>query len=558
MPKLKEKFLAKQNMTSYSLFIGEAFYYFLGKAMVAQTKQVDDEILFDVQRPRYRLRLRLENDDLECRADLELLPASAKPAKDAPVEKESGEDTGLDTRLLRSDMPRVDEMLGLLKELGIVETVDRAEVEGLCVNAADGVGAKNVLLARGIPPVCGEDGWFEMFFKEGDAQPEYYEDEKGRVDLRTLHTCTEIQPEQKLGVVHGPKAGINGLTVRGELLPATAGKTFDLIAGPGVLLKYNRRIAFAAKAGRALLDRKTLSVVDEIVIPGNLDLRVGNINFHGFVEVRGDVPDDFSIKATRGMLIRGNVGACRLEAEGPIDIGSMSGRGAGQIICQGGLKAKYLNQVQVSCYGHVWVSNEIRNSHIKATGQILVERGVIIGGKCTALEGIEARELGAASGVRTHVVAGRYFPDVDRFDYLHQRRSEIEQQLKLITDALGPLEQGRSLRGLLENASEQRLNILNQQWEKLEKEKLGVDAEIHVSSHQLISSRNPKINVHKVIKEGVVVCLGQSTERFSFDLAGPVTLIENTREGGIRHLGLSPLSQSALVLEKEFLQQEQR
>jgi len=458
---------------------------------------------------------------------------------------------------LRSATPSVDEMLRLLKLLGIEQTVDRAAVEGLCVNAADGVGAKNVLLAEGVPPVSGEDGWFEMLFKGGDAAPEYYEDEKGRVDLRTLHTCTEIQPEQKLGVVHAAKAGINGMSVKGEVLPVAAGKGFDLIAGTGVRLKYNRRIAFAAKAGRALLDRKTLSVVDEIVIPGNLDLRVGNIDFHGFVEVRGDVLDDFSIKATRGMLIRGNVGACRLEAEGPIEIGSMSGHGTGQIVCEGLLKAKYLNQVQVSCYGNVCVSNEIRNSQIKATGQILVERGVIIGGKCTALEGIEVRELGAASGVRTHVVAGRYFPDVDRFDYLHQRRAEIDQQLKLITDALGPLEQVRNIGGRLEKVSEQRLNILNQQWEKLEEEKAHVNAEIHVSSHQIISSRNPKINVHKVIKDGVVVCLGQSTEKFRCDLAGPVTLIENTREGGIRHLRLTPLSASALVLEKELLQQEQ-
>jgi uncharacterized protein (DUF342 family) len=528
--------------------------------MIAQTDQTAGKVLLEVQRPRYRLRLCLEKDGLECRADLDLLPPSSKPpledTTEPPVAGEPDEEDKLDTRFLRSDTPSVDEMLRLLKMFGIDETVDRAEVEGLCVNAADGVGAKNVLLAQGVAPVGGEDGWFEMFFKHGDARPEYYEDEKGRVDLRTLHTCTEIKPEQKLGVVHGPKAGKNGMTVRGEVLPAAAGKAFDLIAGTGVHLKYNRRIAFATKAGRALLDRKTLSVVDELVITGNLDLGVGNINFHGFVEVRGDVLDDFSIKATRGMRISGNVGACRLEAEGPIEIGSMSGGGTGQIICHGLLKAKYLNQVQVSCYGHVCVTNEIRHSQIKATGQILVERGVIIGGKCTALEGIEARELGAASGVRTHLVAGRYFPDVDRFDYLHRRRVEIDQQLKLITDALGPLEQGRSLRGLLENASEQRLIILNQQWEKLEEEKARVDAEIRVSSHQIISSRNPKINVHKVIKEGVVVCLGQASERFSSDLAGPVSLIENSREGTIRHLGLSPLSQSALVLEKELLQLE--
>jgi hypothetical protein len=52
----------------------------------------------------------------------------------------------------------------------------------------------------------------------------------------------------------------------------------------------------------------------------------------------------------------------------------------------------------------------------------------------------------------------------------------------------------------------------------------------------------------------VVVCLGQSSEKFTRERSGPLTLIENTREGGLRHLSHSPLNQSAILLEKQILQ----
>ncbi len=186
------------------------------------------------------------------------------------------------------------------------------------------------------------------------------------------------------------------------------------------------------------------------MIAGDLDLKTGNIDFHGFVEIRGDVPDDFSIKASKGMKISGNVGACRLEAGGPVEIGSMAGKEIGQILCHGDLKASYLNLASVACHGNVLASNEIRNSQIKSTGQIIVERGSIIGGKAVALEGIEAKILGAMSCVLTQLVAGVYFPDVDRFDYLHQRLRELNAQIKAIHDALGPLKHINNLNEALQ------------------------------------------------------------------------------------------------------------
>ena len=192
-----------------------------------------------------------------------------------------------------------------------------------------------------------------------------------------------------------------------RLIPASP---CQLTAGEGVELKFNDRAAFATKAGRAVYDRNRLSVVDSILVRGNVDLTIGNINFNGSVEIKGDVPDDFDVKSSQDLVVRGTAGACHIESGGSMTLGSMAGKEIGEIVCKGDLHVGYLNQVTVHCFGDVIVKNEIRNSLVKATGRVVVERGAIIGGETIAYCGIEASILGAVSGLRTVLAAGRYFP----------------------------------------------------------------------------------------------------------------------------------------------------
>ena len=521
------------------------------------------DLLLEVVRPGYHLRLRLANQQMECRGDLDVkLPPFGAGGENEPVFPPAEEMVSAEPRPWDSNPPAEslspEKLLEFLRQCGIQDNIDLAAVQDFCAAGEQGHCRQSMLLASGQNPIAGKDGWFEMAVKIAGDQVDFEEDARGNVDLRTLHTFTEIEPGQKLGTVHPPKEGTAGRTVHGLPIPAEPGKPYKLVAGDGVVLKYGDRVAFAEKAGRALFDQQRLSVVDELVISGDLSLKVGNLDFHGFIEIKGDVPDEFSVKAKKGLRITGTIGACQIESGGPLEIGSMAGKETGQIICHGDLKASFLNQVKVACYGNVQVSNEIRNSSIKATGKIVVERGSIVGGKCLALEGIEARILGTTSGLKTHLSAGIYFPDADRFDYLRERLKQVNKQLKTIHAAIGPLERFREKGALLDKASELRLSILNQQWEKLEQEKDDCHAELEASRPQVFSNCNPKINALKAIKEGVTVSLGQSVEEFKTEISGPVSLIENAHHGsGLLHLKYSPLSKLAAVITAELREKEQ-
>lgn len=524
---------------------------------------VDDDILFVEENSKYRFCLKLENEELECRANIEIFPPGDPSAEEHVTEDgqdDSANSHNANTATVDDCLPRQPdpiitppELIWFLQQNNIVQTIDYAAIYDFCAAIETGLQPEPTIMARGIEPVSGDDGWFELTVKISGEEAEFKEDKEGNVDLRTRNAFSEIEPDQKLGIVHPPAEGISGITVQGLPIPAASGHPFELIAGEGVVLKYNNRIAFATKSGRALLEKNTLSVVDQLIVPGDVDLSIGNIDFHGFVEIKGEVPDDFSVTATKGIQISGPVGACHLESAGSIEITSMAGKGVGEIVCHGDLRAKFLNQVSVIAFGDVEVANEIRNCRIKSTGKIVVERGGIIGGKCTAMDGIEAKILGTDSGQKTRLVAGVYFPDVDRFEYLREQLHNIGRQIKSINDALGPLKALLKKDRNIAEAACQRLRILNGQLVKLHEDKDKFNAEIAASKPQEFSTQNPKINVLKSLKEGVCITLGESTEEIKIARSGPMSIIENTQNGGLRFLSLTAMSVAARQIEEEIL-----
>lgn len=515
--------------------------------------------LFVQEGPGYSLTLCLERDQLDCLAVIDLLPVEpVEPVAEAgqhdpdelPPETEAPSS-------IASPVLTPPDIFWFLQQNNIIRTIDYSAVYEYCAELELGRAPGPSVLARGVEPQKGADGWLELTVKTSGEEASFAEDAKGRMDLRTLNAYSEIEPGQKLGIIHPPQQGTPGMTAHGLPIPAEAGNSYQLTAGEGVELKYNDRIVFATKAGRALLEKQCLSVVDQLVVPGDLDMSVGNIDFNGFVEIRGDVPDDFSIRSTKGIKVGGHVGACRVESDGSIEMTSMAGKETGRIICRGDLRAKFLNQVDVRCFGDILISNEIRNSKVRATGRIVVERGSIIGGKTIALEGIETRSLGTGSGQRTRLIAGVFFPDAERFDYLREQLQNVNRQIDAINEALAPLKAALKKRPEQQgSAEEKRLKILNEQLARLFAEKKHFSAEIAASKPQEFTRKNPKINVLKELLEGVSITLGKSTEEIKITRSGPMSIIENSREGGLRYLSLSPMPVTAMSIEEELLAKE--
>lgn len=448
------------------------------------------------------------------------------------------------------------ELISLLRKNDIARSVDLEQVAIFCSEAAQGEDPQNFILARGIRPIDGDDGWFELIVATGNEEALPPVDEKGRVDFKAVQSFSNVEQNQQIGEIHLPTAGVDGETITEAPIRAKAGEPSKLIAGEGVQINPEGTQAIATRAGRAVFDKNTLSVLDEFLVSGNVDLSVGHVTFNGFVVVKGDVLDDFNITAAKGVDITGAVGSCRIKSGGPVTIGTMAGRGSGSIICDGDLQARYLNQVTVECHGNISISHEVRNSTLKATGWIDVAKGIITGGQAVALEGIEAKILGARAGVKTYATSGVYFPEEDRLQFLKSQLKSTGKQVTTISETLTVLDKNplKNSRKALQEAIEMRLAILKKRAGKLAANQKEFSEELKSFKREEHPTANPKINVLNVAKEGVVIVFGETLTTLSHEISGPASIVEDTQQGGIRSTVYSPLAISVGDMEEELLE----
>lgn len=522
--------------------------------------------LFKVENKNYSLALYADESFLECWARAEIYSdVSQTDTFDAGV----SDNIGMEIDMLQSEADTASatlsvqpvlkphKLISILKTLGIRANIDFATLYEFCADISSGIDPEPVILARGIAPQKGADGWLDLKVKISGSGIDLHENKHGYIDHKNLNNFTDILPGQKLAIIRSAHEGTPGISIQGLPIAADSGEPYPLTIGEGVTLKYNNRVAFATKSGKAVYEQHTLKIVDHVKINGDVDLSVGDIDFNGVVEISGDVPDDFDVKASKELYIKGAVGACQIESGGDMEINSMAGKEIGTIICHGTLKARFLNQVNVYCYGDVIVNSEIRHCRIKSTGSIIVEHGSIIGGSCVAFSGVEVQNIGAVCTVETMVSSGIYFPDEDRFTYLHKRRKQIEQQLKSINEATEPLQRLIQNKPSLAATARKRLKILKEQLIKLRRDKIRTKAELRTSRLQHPPGRNPKINIHRKLYEGVTLRLGETRSHLRQELQGPISVIENITNGEFHYTNLSDLAVPAAELSQQLALKEQ-
>ena len=458
----------------------------------------------------YQLILSLSKDEMECRAHLEVKADGTTPTR--------------------------DELLGYLAADGITTGIDEEAIPLLLREARPGKSA-NGLLAAGMQPILGDDGKLAFSFDTSDqstAETAADEDpEKRQIDFRAVQKFINVDADQEIGRILPPTNGTPGKTVRGKPVPSEPGKPLLLKLGQNVRSGGdNNDILYAEIHGRVKQEGDTIHVVEEYVVDGDVDFSIGNIRFNGFVEVRGDVLDGFQVSASKGLKITGNVGACRLISHGNIEFCGMDGQGQGKgsILCGGSITAHFIHDSAVECWGNMLVDVELRNCSIHCRGSLTT--GVLAGGDCVTLAGLEAKKLGAPSAVKTVVHSGVDYHDLDRMHILLEQLDELQQKIAKTKDL-------------------QEITTLSEKKQQLGRVMLDVRA------HRPTGS-NPKINIKDRIHEGVTIYLGDAVEEFSTELSGPISLIENSRDGGLRRLSLSDLEVLASDLEKAWLENDER
>lgn len=289
---------------------------------------------------------------------------------------------------------------------------------------------EKILIAEGYPAVNGEDAQIRQYIVDSPKPQVIDNDRVNHYELNLIH---HINEGGWLGDRKDPTPGTPGKTVTGKTIKPIPGKMLPLLYDRvSVREEYKDGVTtlYARKSGAVLYRGDRITVYDYMEIKGDVDFRVGNVDFDGFLTVKGTVEDNFMVCADRDIEIMGEYGvgaANKIESRnGNIYIkGGIAGKGKATIRCTRNLYVKYLKDVDVICDGTVYIGFYSMNANIRAK-QVIVEsiKGRITGGKIHADIRVEAAEIGNRAETRTII-------QVNGFD-----RGTLKAQLDYIVDRL--------------------------------------------------------------------------------------------------------------------------
>jgi hypothetical protein len=193
-----------------------------------------------------------------------------------------------------------------------------------CSNGVKSCDENKIVIATGIPAKPGKDGQVELLFTSDPKVPIVAEEDE-TVDFRKRYIFTSVDAGEILAVRHLPKPGYSGTSVSGDIIVPPKPCDCILCAGEGAVLTKDGKRAVAARPGRPTVSRRRdwvkVSVVNELVHSGDIDLSSGNIVFKGDILILGNVTDGMLAESCQNIRIKGLVSGARVQATGSISVG---------------------------------------------------------------------------------------------------------------------------------------------------------------------------------------------------------------------------------------------
>lgn len=291
---------------------------------------------------------------------------------------------------------------------------------------------ENICVAKWDMPQNGVDGTIKYFYNiESHAAP--VENENGIVDYKNLGLVRNITAGTPIAAITLPTDGEPGKDVMGRVVLQKKGVPVKVNVGQGTSLINDGKEIIAAVDGNLVYKNGAFHVEETLVINGDVDVSSGNIDFIGAVTIKGSVFEGFRVTSKRDININGSVNGAELSADGNIfvKIGSINS----EIECKGDIKLGFCENSKVHAEGNVesasFVGGEIfADKKIIASG-----KGVIMGGKYTALDGIEASVIGSEKYAKTLVTLGNNAVLSEERDKLEKQIAELEDK----ADQLGKM-----------------------------------------------------------------------------------------------------------------------
>lgn len=196
------------------------------------------------------------------------------------------------------------EVLEKLKELQITHGVDYEAISLACAASSEG----EILIAKGIPPLSGENGRFHLI-NNIEVKKQMKERLDGTVDFREIQGFPSVDYGQIIGEVLPPIEGKPGINIKGEVISPEPVHPLQLKVGTGVLLVEDTKVV-AIESGQPEVNISgpitTVSVTPKLIFNKDVTLETGNIRYMGAIEINGSIQDGMSVEAKGNIFVTGN------------------------------------------------------------------------------------------------------------------------------------------------------------------------------------------------------------------------------------------------------------
>jgi len=429
-------------------------------------------------------------------------------------------DSGVEAKLVSSSDTIIESLpieyiKALLDKKGIVYGVDDQVLQNISAHPNEYLNQEPII-AKGVLAEDGENASIEWIVLEQKQEkgPRILED--GTVDFYSVNKIINVTKGQLLAKKILRTDGKEGTSVYGKSIIPKKGKDIQFKLGKNVVVNETKDKVYAAIDGQLVItEQGKISVLPVYEVNGDLDFKVGNIDFLGTVIIKGNIPDGFKVYATGDIKVHGNVEGSELKAGGDIIIQQgVIGHNKSYIKSKKNIRASFILDGDLHASENIIVSQSIMHSNVSAGKQVVCNgaKGIIVGGKIQAGEKIIASIIGNELATITMLEVGINPEFRTEMTEIQNEKKEYLQSIDKIRKALQLFERILRTEGSLTSDKKKlQLQMMNQQLsiEKKLKELINREDELEQQFQQFDKTT---IEVIKVVYPGVKIVIGKAVK----------------------------------------------
>lgn len=390
-----------------------------------------------------------------------------------------------------------------LKYNGVVHNIDYGIITDIIKEQRFN---KPILIAQASLPINGQDAQLEFNFNK-DKIIHLKMDEHGKVDFKEIGIINPVKTGQVLVIKHPATNGVPGMTVLGCEMPARNGIDISLPIGNNTIPSSDELSLLSQIDGHAIYRNNQVDVEPVLVINGDVDYEIGNIDFPGSVMIKGNVLDGFEVKSSGNIQIKGYVERANIKAAGDIIVeGGIIGKSKGMVQAKGSIFANFVEYGNLEAEEDIIINESIRYSKTDAKKRVIVQGhiGAILGGRVRAGEEVNAKSIGSLTETETIIETGSLPLVRNKIKSLQKELESDEEKIKGIEQGIKYLLNLKEKLGVNFPNDKEKLLVQHIEAKNSLKEKLyTMSMALPLLESDVYRAKEGKICAYKIIYPGV-------------------------------------------------------